>query len=70
MTKIKKRNFKHFSLISSTLLITESLLIGTSTAHAVEPQPAHDPNTTLHSQNQQTTPASKKFLQKIMTLSF
>ncbi|WP_435303526.1 YSIRK-targeted triacylglycerol lipase [Staphylococcus agnetis] len=60
MTKIKKRYFKHFSIISSTLLITESLLIGTSTAHAVEPQPAHHPNTTLHSQNQQTTPASKK----------
>ncbi len=60
MTKIKKRHFKHFSVIASTLLITESLLVGASTAHAAEQQPAQEPNLSLHNQNQQNTPTLNK----------
>lgn len=60
MMKIKKRHFKHFSVIASTLLITESLLVGASTAQAAEQQPAQEPNLALHNQNQQNTPTLNK----------
>ncbi|NJI01818.1 hypothetical protein, partial [Staphylococcus agnetis] len=58
MRKIKMRQFKHFSVIASALLITESLFVGVSTAQAAEPAPR--PNTTLHNQNQQNTPTLNK----------